>query len=123
MDMTKIVQDAKVGQQAGKNGAVVVQIQNVGDVAINKAAAKDGDVFAAMEYILSRLPEPKMVYLRALALVTSYRMHNQVEGAARYLGVTHCIYHVGRRSNRTREITAPVLRDGKEFPLLPESPG
>jgi hypothetical protein len=121
MDVTKIVQDAKVGQQAGKNGAVVVQIQNVGDVAINKAAAKDGDVFAAMEYILARLPEPRVHHLKALAMVVARRMFSKKMDAPRFLGISHADYIQSHR--HYYPIVHPVLDEGKEFPLLPESPG
>jgi hypothetical protein len=121
MDLTKIVQNTQVGQQAGKNGAVVIQVQNVGDSALNKAAAKDGDVFAAMEYILSRLPEPRMLNLKALAMITSYRKLGSSYKAPMFLGISNADFWDPTR--RTYPIVHPVISDGEEFPLLPESPG
>jgi hypothetical protein len=64
-------------------------VQLVGDSAIERASARNGDLKAAMWHILEKLPEPKLVWLKALAIAV-VKDHSRTRLAmSRYLGISY----------------------------------
>ena len=96
-----IVQDPEIKQYIqGRGKNVIVNIMINGDSAIDKACSDNGDIISAMQYILSRLPEPRMHHLRALAMVAAKRTMGAVAGASRYLSITPRVFFDNYESSR-----------------------
>lgn len=87
--LVHIIQDPEMKQLIGRGKAIQMPIfiNIFGDSAIEKAAAHDGDIKEAIKYILSRLPPPRWIFLRALALEATTEMLGSKKEAAKYLGV------------------------------------
>lgn len=85
-----IVQDPVVSQLGKRN--IVVNVMINGSDAIDKACADDGDVLAAMKYIISVLPEPRKIWLMALAMAAAEEVAGTKTGAARLLGMTRPMF-------------------------------
>ena len=85
------LKQAMIGR--GGNKAIQVNIQILGDAAINKTAAHQGDVEAALEYILEQLPPPKLRNLINLVKGITWRNQQSVRNAAQYLGICDRIFY------------------------------
>lgn len=72
----------------GKNIQMPIFINIIGDDAIKRAAAADGDIKAAMKYILQCLPPPRIVWLKALAMQAAIEIEGTRPSAARFLNVS-----------------------------------
>lgn len=85
-----IIQDPELKQLIGKGKGVQmpILINIVGDSAIEKATAEDGDIKAAMKYIISLLPKPKLVWLRALAIESAIEICGTRRNAAKFLNIS-----------------------------------
>ena len=106
--LSEILKDGivRVTQEAeqnflGRGKSIQLSIQIMGDSAISKASAKNGDIFAALEYILDSLPEPKMFYLKTLAMFVTYQKIKSRRRAADYLGI--CRRQFSRKESKYPE--------------------
>lgn len=93
--VTQILQDPQLTQALGRNKAVQVNVQIVGDSAINKASAKDGNIFAALEWILEELPQPKWKNLLAYSALIIYQKTRVWQQTAKYLGYSQNTFEKG----------------------------
>ena len=93
--ITQILQDPQLTQSLGKNKAVQINVQIVGDTAINKASAKNGDIFAALEWILEELPQPKWKNLLAYSALIIYQKTKVWQQTAEYLGYSRNTFEKG----------------------------
>lgn len=87
----QVVQDVNQRQHlsgSGKNVQMALIVNIFGDDAIRRAAAADGDIKEAMKFILQSLPEPRLVFLKALAMQAAIELEGSRPSAARYLNVS-----------------------------------
>jgi len=88
--LIRILQDSKIRQQMASNGKsiqIVINNQIVGDSAIEKATAENGDVKNAMRYILTCLPKPKLQWLRFLTIAVLLEDGVPYREVAKELGI------------------------------------
>lgn len=85
-----IMQEPELKQLIGKGKGVQMPIwvNIIGDSAIEKVSAEDGDIKAAMKYIISLLPQPKLIWLRALAIEAATEICGTRRQAAEFLNIS-----------------------------------
>lgn len=80
-ELIKIVQETDLKQIVGTTGRIKniqmpIQVNIVGDSAITKAVAPNATAKELMRLLLEQLPDPKVIWLRALAIAISLENHN-----------------------------------------------
>lgn len=85
-ELISIIQDPEV-KVLGHGKTLQINVQIVGDSAIEKAIKWDGTTRAAMQHLLESLPEPKLKWLRTLA-IDVVREGRTAREAAKLLGLT-----------------------------------
>lgn len=92
-EMKQLVGSGKAFQMGG------IWINVIGDSALDKVAAEDGDIKSALRHILSVLPEPKIFWLKVLAMAVMLEDENgthtrgAIERAAKSLGISYRNYY------------------------------
>lgn len=80
-ELFKITQEADLKQfvhssKSKQNIQAPIMINIVGDSAITKAVAPNATAKELMRLLLEQLPDPKVIWLRALAIAISLENHN-----------------------------------------------
>lgn len=125
-ELIKIEQSAEVRQLLGgqsKSITMPIWVNIFGDSSLDKIAASNGNIMAAMSHILTILPDPKIVWLQALAMATSMKELGDIRKTAKYLGISKTRFYDPRSGfgwpDKIRAIT-----DGKiELGAKAEDPG
>jgi len=87
--IASIIQSPELRQFTNRDGkALQINVQILGNDAIDRACAEDGDIKAAMRYILSVLPQPKMGNLKLLAIAVAFEAEGSRTRAARSLNLS-----------------------------------
>lgn len=93
-EIIKVSQRPKL-VQIGRNRAIQVNVQIVGDSAIREASYKGNSIEGAIEYLLDHLPKPKLQMITVLAIAKAYERHGTWKGAGEELGLHHTTF-IGR---------------------------
>ena len=96
----------------------------VGNDAIERAAAHNGDIFSSLRYILNQLPEPRYLWLRRLAIIALYQISPSKRLIAKDLGIhAATVDDVVASMDLVDQIIAGNIEDvqerGKGRPRLP----
>ena len=116
----QIIQDPKI-QSVGNAKNQIICLQILGDNAIEKACADDGDIKAAMKYILSVLPEPRILYLTCLAMIVALENEETITDAAKSIGVCRYLYY--KRNGRYYQGIKRLNEEGLLRSSTTENPG
>jgi len=114
--LVSIIQDPQFVEKvyAGQVKGVQICVQVVGDSAIKEAMAPNVDALSAMMKLLKKLPQPRLVWIKALAMLAALEVcDNEKTDAADYLGVSFRSYCRDASNNQKWPNMIEAIKNGQ----------